>query len=251
MIIKSLKQYYSDLNFIDIGKHSSLFPAGAATFSEKTVEFVLNKDIDSICFEYECYRPFDKIDASLKLRLPNYYQVQVLTRRKYDLHKLFIESINYIFKRDMSQAISIYEDNWSSQTLGAKGIGFEYRLYNIEVAQATYFKQFADKPVNGILEISYGMERIDMILKNKKTLEYLDYSYCSRLNSIYEEYCSYDSEVLEDKMNKLMDSSTYDDFLELNFIFNILDSRNYFSIYIKNLIMIKIRKQISDIIYNE
>ena len=63
------------------------------------------------------------------------------------------------------------EDDWESPTLGAWGLGWEVWCNGMEITQFTYFQQVGGidcNPVSG--EITYGLERIAMLVQDKKNI---------------------------------------------------------------------------------
>ncbi|MBU5235655.1 glycine--tRNA ligase subunit alpha, partial [Vibrio cholerae] len=59
--------------------------------------------------------------------------------------------------------IRFLEDNWENPTLGARGLGWEVWLNDMEVTQLTYFQQgggLESKPGTG--EMTYGIDRLAM-----------------------------------------------------------------------------------------
>jgi glycyl-tRNA synthetase alpha chain len=69
------------------------------------------------------------------------------------------------------------EDNWESPTIGAWGVGWQVLLDGLEITQFTYFQQCGGIELSPVpVEITYGLERLEMFLEQKDDIYDLDWS---------------------------------------------------------------------------
>jgi glycyl-tRNA synthetase alpha chain len=145
--------------------------------------------------------------------------------------------------------IKFVEDNWSSPTLGASGVGWEIRLNGAEVTQFTYFQQMGGLQCFPVMvEIAYGLERLalhiqhvdsmdDIIfdINNFRTIKYSDIF--KRYEQEYTKYLinelnfnqlDLEFNEIEKKINNLLNKNytlmSYDYLVKLAHIFNLIDS---------------------------
>lgn len=227
-------------------------PTGAATFSYETIEAVRNKK--NVIFIYPCYRPTDSVIDS-KIRNNKFIQVQVILCNFYSICKSYnLSPVAFAYESIASlvgdHMFNVFEDNWSSLTMKSFGIGWEYRVFGIEVLQITKFNTFMSHNVSeeNIYEYSYGYERLNNMCNSNGTNNLINYF--KNLNRYFEYFCAKNTDCLEhifkEKLNKT--KIEYEDFLILNLIFNILDTRKIYNIYTKNVYMKAISNKIKDII---
>ena len=163
------------------------------------------------------------------------------------------------------------EDDWESPTLGAWGLGWEVWCNGMEVTQFTYFQQVGGidcNPVSG--EITYGLERIAMLVQNKKNIFDIVWSNCGNTygdifleNEIQQsqynfdfanidfiklnfENCENESKFL---IEKKLEIPAYEKCIKASHYFNLLDSRGVLSVserasYIKRV------REISKVVAN-
>lgn len=231
-IVGGLSKFWKARN-VKIIAEENVYPAGAATFSLNTVYFVQRYQ-ENVGFLYPCYRPHDHCSA---LHLKQYLQFQILLRLEEDILPDVIQSIESLTSLDISKNITVEGDHWSAPTMGAFGDGWEIRLNNIEVIQVTYFTRFlGEKLANySCVEISYGIERLAMMLSNGNSLIQTIF-----FPDIPEERLTNDEMILELRQY-FKKQMSYTEFMRANLLFNILDSRHIFNEDIKSLYMYKIK----------
>lgn len=81
---------------------------------------------------------------------------------------LYINSLKSLNLNFINNNLKFVEDNWENPSLGAWGLGWEIWINEIEITQFTYFHQMGGlecKPI--LVEITYGLERLAMILQKK------------------------------------------------------------------------------------
>jgi glycyl-tRNA synthetase alpha chain len=197
-------------------------------------------------------RPADGRYGENPNRLYMHHQYQVIIKPSPDdIVDLYIKSLEYIgFKRE-EHDIRFLEDNWESPTLGAFGRGWEVWIDGMEVTQFTFFQVIGGmdcKPVT--VEITYGLERIDMYLQNVDNVFDLQYSKHERYGDIYQkreydntkysfEDCDRnqlfaDFDNYERECTRLINEcsniyASYDFALKCSQTFNVLDANNAIS----------------------
>ncbi|BCL65787.1 glycyl-tRNA synthetase subunit alpha [uncultured bacterium] len=253
-VLNKLISFWKRFNVCFVIDKNINIPSGAATFSVLTIDAIKNKK--NIIFIYPCYRPLDS-NGNINIRSCKFIQIQIIICnfqqicQDFNLSPISIayNSLKEIFGHHLFNAL---EDNWSSPTMKSFGIGWEYRIMGIEVLQITKLNTFKGINISNdnIYEYAYGYDRINNILfKNqeyKKIINSFDY-----LNNCFDNFCKKSTNELNNIFDYLLNKKDllYDEFLLLNLIFNILDSRNIYNIYIKNLYMKVISNKIKELKY--
>jgi glycyl-tRNA synthetase alpha chain len=141
---------------------------GAGTFHPSTFLRALGPEPWYAAYVQTSRRPTDGRYGENPNRLQRYYQFQVtLKPSPLAIQDLYLDSLQALGLDPLEHDIRFVEDNWESPTLGAWGLGWEVRLNGMEISQFTYFQQVGGldcRPVAG--EITYGLERIAMVLQN-------------------------------------------------------------------------------------
>jgi len=140
---------------------------GAGTFHAATFLAAIGPEPLRAAYVQASRRPADGRYGENPNRLQRYFQFQVLIKPSpddfQDLYLGSLAALGVDFARD---DVRFVEDDWESPTLGAWGLGWEVWLNGMEVSQFTYFQQAGGmdcRPVSG--EITYGLERIAMVLQ--------------------------------------------------------------------------------------
>ena len=141
---------------------------GAGTFHPATFLRAIGPEPWRAAYVQASRRPTDGRYGDNPNRLQHYYQFQVtLKPSPPDMQDLYLDSLRALAIDPLVHDIRFVEDDWESPTLGAWGLGWEVRLNGMEISQFTYFQQVGGldcRPVPG--EITYGLERIAMVLQN-------------------------------------------------------------------------------------
>ena len=145
---------------------------GAGTFHPATFLRAIGPEPWCAAYVQPCRRPTDGRYGENPNRLQHYYQFQVnLKPSPDDIQDLYLDSLRELGIDPLVHDIRFVEDNWESPTLGAWGLGWEVWLDGMEISQFTYFQQVGGldcRPVAG--EITYGLERIAMVLQNVESV---------------------------------------------------------------------------------
>jgi glycyl-tRNA synthetase alpha chain len=123
-------------------------------------------------------RPKDGRYGENPNRLHQHHQFQVVLKPSpaniLDLYLDSLEALGFDLKKN---DVRFVEDDWESPTLGAWGLGWEVWLNGMEITQFTYFQQVGSldcDPITG--EITYGLERMTMVLQNVESVFDLEYA---------------------------------------------------------------------------
>ncbi|WP_425619729.1 glycine--tRNA ligase subunit alpha [Buchnera aphidicola] len=245
-------------------------PIGAGTFHQKTFLGTIGPEPIRAAYIQACRRPLDGRYGDNPNRLQHYYQFQVIMKPPLDdIQNLYLHSLNLLNINEKINDIRFVEDNWENPTLGAWGIGWEVWLNGIEVTQFTYFQQVGGLECNPItVEITYGLERLAMHIQkksniynviwnihNNRKITYGDifqqneieqskynfqYSNIDFLFYTFEQYILESKQLI--KLTKPLLLVAYENILQANHIFNLLDARKVISANERQNYILRIRK---------
>ena len=237
---------------------------GAGTFHPATFLRAIGPEPWSSAYVQPSRRPTDGRYGDNPNRLQHYYQFQVVIKPSpLDIQELYLDSLKMLGLDPLVHDIRFVEDNWESPTLGAWGLGWEVWLNGMEVTQFTYFQQVGGlecKPITG--EITYGLERIAMVLQNKYDLFELEWSEGITYGDLQrerEKECSEYNfekadvglhlklfEMYEGEAGRLIAAGlaipAYECVLKISHIFNVLDARGAISSTERATYITRVRK---------
>ncbi|MEZ5564175.1 MAG: glycine--tRNA ligase subunit alpha [Gammaproteobacteria bacterium] len=169
-LILALQRYWADQGCVILQPYD--MPMGAGTFHAATFLRSIGPEPWSAAYVQPSRRPTDGRFGENPNRLQHYYQFQVVIKPSpLEIQQLYLDSLRVLDIDPLVHDIRFVEDNWESPTLGAWGLGWEVWLNGMEVTQFTYFQQVGGldcRPVTG--EITYGLERIAMVLQNASSV---------------------------------------------------------------------------------
>jgi len=220
---------------------------GAGTMNPETFFRVLGAAPYSVAYVEPSRRPADGRYGENPNRVQKHYQLQVVLKPSpINTQAIYLESLERIGINLVEHDIRFEEDNWESPTLGAWGVGWQVLLDGLEITQFTYFQQAGGMDLDPIsLEITYGLERINMFLNDIDNCFNLPWT----LNTQYRdirlrdevEFSRYNFEVADIRMHfewfseyesessRLIDKGlilpAYDYCLKCSHTFNVLDAR--------------------------
>lgn len=150
---------------------------GAGTYHPATV-FLDRKNSYNVAYIQPSTRPKDARCGKSPNRLYQHLQLQILMKpMPINPHELVLESFQLLGIHQDTTNIQFLANNWSSPTIGASGVGWEVRCNGQEVLQYTYFQQMGGEALSEtVLELTYGLERLAMIVQNKDSLYDLTWS---------------------------------------------------------------------------
>ncbi|MCD6130460.1 MAG: glycine--tRNA ligase subunit alpha [Deltaproteobacteria bacterium] len=224
---------------------------GAGTFHPATFLKALGKEPWRCAYVAPSRRPTDGRYGENPNRLQHYYQYQVILKPSpLDVQNIYLDSL-YALGIDLKKHdVRFVEDNWESPTLGAGGLGWEVWLDGMEITQFTYFQQIGGYNLYPITcEITYGTERIAMVLQNVDNVYDLKWNKDLTYGDIHKhdewEYSTYNFEVADIKtlfklfemyeqecqkvLKRNLVKPAYDLCLKCSHLFNLLDARGAIS----------------------
>ena len=232
---------------------------GARTFHPSTLLKSLGNEEWNCAYVQQCRRPTDGRYGENPNRMQQYFQFQVLLKpSSLNIQKLYLESIKELGVDLKNNDIRFVEDDWESPTLGAWGLGWEVWCNGMEITQFTYFQQVGGidcHPVSG--EITYGLERIAMLLQNKRNVYEIirsengkTYADIFLKNEIQQSSYNFDYANIdfiktnfvqcEKEANFLIEKKlvfpAYERCIKASHLFNLLDARGVLSVSEKSII---------------
>jgi len=169
-MILGLQNFWAKRGCLIVQPYNS--EVGAGTFNPATFLRALGPEPWNVAFVEPSRRPADGRYGDNPNRLQQFHQYQVILKPSpLDIQDLYLESLRALGTKAEDHDVRFIEDDWESPTLGAWGLGWQVWIDGLEISQFTYFQQVGGidcKPVSG--ELTYGMERIAMYLKDKDSI---------------------------------------------------------------------------------
>lgn len=168
-MIVDLQQFWSDYGCVVLQPYDT--EMGAGTSSPETCLKALGPQFWKTAYVQPCRRPSDGRYGENPNRMQRYYQFQVLIKPEpSNSQELYLQSLEFLGLDLGSHDIRFVEDDWENPSLGAAGMGWEVWCNGMEVTQFTYFQQVCGLECEVIpVEITYGLERIAMLLQGVDT----------------------------------------------------------------------------------
>ncbi len=174
-IILTLQRFWAERGCLVVQPYNS--EVGAGTYNPATFLRALGPEPWNAAFIEPSRRPTDGRYGDNPNRLQQFHQYQVILKPSPpDIQDLYLESLRAIGTDPMEHDVRFIEDDWESPTLGASGLGWQVWLDGLEISQFTYFQVVGGidcRPVSG--ELTYGLERIAMVLQDKDNVYDLEY----------------------------------------------------------------------------
>uniref|UniRef100_A0A6N2NG88 glycine--tRNA ligase n=1 Tax=Salix viminalis TaxID=40686 RepID=A0A6N2NG88_SALVM len=210
---------------------------------------VLGPEPWNVAYVEPSIRPDDSRYGENPNRLQRHTQFQVILKPDPgNSQDLFIRSLSALGVDVNAHDIRFVEDNWESPVLGAWGLGWEIWMDGMEITQFTYFQQAGSLQLSPIsVEITYGLERILMLLQGVDHFKKIRYADCitygelfleneKEMSAYYLEHASIHHlqkhfDFFEEEARSLLAAGlpipAYDQLLKTSHAFNILDSRGF------------------------
>ncbi len=242
---------------------------GAGTMTPDTFFRVLDKRPWKVAYVQPSRRPTDGRYGENPNRVQKHFQFQVIIKpAPSDIQQIYTKSLSCLGIRLQDHDIRFDEDDWESPTIGAWGVGWQVMLDGLEITQFTYFQQAGGIDLSPVpVEITYGLERLEMFLEGKDNIYDLDWSddvkYRDLRLSEEKEFSEYNFNhadikslresflLSEREAQQLIDKDlllpAYDMCLKCSHFFNLLDSRRAVSVTERVKIIAQIRSLVSQI----
>ncbi|MBT4880735.1 MAG: glycine--tRNA ligase subunit alpha [Alphaproteobacteria bacterium] len=169
-LIFALQTYWSEQGCAILQPYD--MEMGAGTFHTATTLRALGKEPWNAAFVQPSRRPTDGRYGENPNRVQYFHQLQVILKPSPpNSQELYLDSLRAIGISMDDNDIRFVEDDWESPTLGASGLGWEVWCNGTEISQYTYFQQMGSIPCDPVpVELTYGLERIAMILQKKDSM---------------------------------------------------------------------------------
>jgi glycyl-tRNA synthetase alpha chain len=151
---------------------------GAGTMTPDTFFRVLDRRPWRVGYVQPSRRPNDGRFGENPHRVQKHLQYQVIIKPSpSDIQKIYIDSLVGLGIDLSLHDLRFDEDDWESPTIGAWGVGWQVVLDGLEVTQFTYFQQAGGVELFPVpVEITYGLERLEIFLEGKDNVFDLDWS---------------------------------------------------------------------------
>src|SRR5512136_106465 len=242
---------------------------GAGTMTPDTFFRVLDRRNWRVGYVQPSRRPDDGRFGENPNRVQKHFQYQVIVKPSpADIQDIYIESLRSLGIALEDHDLRFDEDNWESPTIGAWGVGWQVLLDGLEITQFTYFQQAGGIEIFPVpVEITYGLERLEMFLERKGNIYDLqwseDVSYKDLRLREEKEFSEYnfslaDIERLQKSFNLAEEEAAfliernlllpaYDMCLKCSHLFNLLDARGAISVTERVKLIGRIRALVNQI----
>jgi glycyl-tRNA synthetase alpha chain len=151
---------------------------GAGTMTPDTFFRVLDRRPWKVGYVQPSRRPTDGRYGENPNRVQKHFQYQVIMKPSPDdIQDIYVRSLASLGIALEDHDLRFDEDNWESPTIGAWGVGWQVLLDGLEITQFTYFQQCGGIELSPVpVEITYGLERLEMFLEQKDDIYDLDWS---------------------------------------------------------------------------
>ena len=242
---------------------------GAGTMTPDTFFRVLGRKPWNVAYVQPARRPTDGRYGENPHRVQKHHQFQVIMKpAPADIQATYVRSLSALGIDLKEHDLRFDEDDWESPTIGAWGVGWQVMLDGLEITQFTYFQQAGGIELAPVpVEITYGLERLEMFLEQKDDIYDLDWSKDVTYRDLrlaeekeFSEYnftaadtgllrslfqgCEKEAAALAQKGLLL---PAYDMCLKCSHLFNLLDARGAISVTERVKLIGRIRSRVNDI----
>ncbi len=244
---------------------------GAGTMTPDTFFRVLDKRPWRVGYVQPSRRPADGRYGENPHRVQKHHQYQVIIKPSpNNIQDLYLKSLTSLGINLEEHDLRFDEDNWESPTIGAWGVGWQVLLDGLEITQFTYFQQAGGIETFPVpVEITYGLERLEMFLEGKDDIYDLQWSEDVTYRDLRlreeKEFSEYNFNQADIKMlqrsfllnskeaQKLIDRNlllpAYDVCLKCSHVFNLLDSRGAISVSERVNMIAQIRELVTQVAF--
>ena len=242
---------------------------GAGTMTPDTFFRVLDKRPWKVAYVQPSRRPTDGRFGENPHRVQKHFQYQVIIKPSpASIQDIYLECLTSLGISLPDHDLRFDEDNWESPTIGAWGVGWQVLLDGLEITQFTYFQQAGGVDLFPVpVEITFGLERLEMFLEGKEDIYDLDWSkdvsYRDLRYAEEREFSAYNFDLADIKLlrksfsmnikegqrliNRDLLLPAYDTCLKCSHLFNLLDSRGAISVTERVKMIAQIRLLVTQI----
>jgi len=242
---------------------------GAGTMTPDTFFRVLDKKPWKVAYVQPSRRPTDGRYGDNPHRVQKHFQYQVIIKPSPpDIQQVYIKSLVSLGINVQEHDLRFDEDDWESPSIGAWGVGWQVLLDGLEITQFTYFQQAGGIDLSPVpVELTYGLERLEMFLEGKDDIYDLDWSHDVSYQDLryveekeFSEYNFSQADIrglkesfrlnereAQQLINKDLLLPAYDMCLKCSHFFNLLDSRGAISVTERVKMIAQIRTLVSQI----
>ncbi len=242
---------------------------GAGTMTPDTFFRVLDKRPWKVAYVQPSRRPTDGRYGDNPHRVQKHFQYQVIIKPSPpDIQQVYIKSLVSLGINVQEHDLRFDEDDWESPSIGAWGVGWQVLLDGLEITQFTYFQQAGGIDLSPVpVELTYGLERLEMFLEGKDDIYDLDWSHDVSYQDLryveekeFSEYNFSQADIrglkesfrlnereAQQLINKDLLLPAYDMCLKCSHFFNLLDSRGAISVTERVKMIAQIRALVSQI----
>ena len=242
---------------------------GAGTMTPDTFFRVLGKKPWDVAYVQPARRPTDGRYGENPNRVQKHHQFQVIMKpAPGDIQAKYVRSLSALGIELRDHDLRFDEDDWESPTIGAWGVGWQVMLDGLEISQFTYFQQAGGIELSPVpVEITYGLERLEMFLEQKDDIYDLDWSknvtYRDLRFAEEREFSEYNFTAADTAMLRTFFQAcekeavsligkglllpAYDMCLKCSHLFNLLDSRGAISVTERVKMIAEIRALVNEI----
>jgi glycyl-tRNA synthetase alpha chain len=249
-MIRSLEAFWADRDCVLMQPYHT--EVGAGTFNPATFLRCLGPRPWRTAYVEPSQRPQDGRYGENPFRFQQFWQYQVILKpAPADVLDIYFASLAHLGIDLVRHDVRLVEDDWESPTLGAWGLGWEVWVDGMEVTQYTYFQQLGGLDVALVpAEITYGLERLALVLQDKRGGFELEWAAGVTWGDVYREnereFSAYNFEAApvdalmrrfgewegecRDLLDRRLVLPAYDQVLKASHAFNLLDARGAISV---------------------
>jgi glycyl-tRNA synthetase alpha chain len=249
-LILNLQKYWADQGCYLAPTYD--LEVGAGTMTPDTFFRVLGERLWKVAYVQPSRRPTDGRYGENPNRVQKHHQFQVIIKPSpANIQQLYIDSLTALGIDLRDHDLRFDEDDWESPTIGAWGVGWSVHLDGLEISQFTYFQQAGGLDVFPIpVEITYGIERLEMFLEEKDNIydlqwsddvtygdlhleeerQFSDYNFNQATVKFLQEGFALAEKEAAQLLGKGLVLPAYDMCLKCSHAFNLLDARGAISV---------------------
>jgi len=266
-LILNLQKYWADRGCYLAPTYD--LEVGAGTMTPDTFFRVLGERPWKVAYVQPSRRPTDGRYGENPNRVQKHHQFQVIIKPSpADIQQIYIDSLTALGIDLRDHDLRFDEDDWESPTIGAWGVGWSVHLDGLEITQFTYFQQAGGLDVFPIpVEITYGIERLEMFLEEKDNIydlqwsddvtygdlrleeerQFSDFNFNqATVKSLQENFALAEKEAAQ-LLVKGLYLPAYDMCLKCSHAFNLLDARGAISVTERVKMIAQIRTLVSQV----